>query len=233
MVGRNVSNTTPLVRVSVFGVAAALLLAGIWIAKGTMGSGQRSAAPATPEQAMAAPASTPPGPTAVDIDGTPMYSSKNIVENLARSNQHTELSRALDATALSEMLSGQGPYTLFAPTNDAFAKLPTVVQAELFGPELKKLATVLRYHIVPGRFTHSELLRIVREKSGVLQLVTLAEQELTVIEPAPGQLAIGDARGSIARVQTPEAPQANGVLHVVDGVLFPSFRTTLRSAGAQ
>ena len=103
---------------------------------------------------------------------------------------------------------------------------------ELFGPETRKFVTVLRYHIVPGRLTYSELLRVVREKNGALQLVTLAGQELTVIEQAAGQLAVKDARGSIAHVQTPEAPQANGVLHVVDGVLFPSFAAIPRSASA-
>jgi uncharacterized surface protein with fasciclin (FAS1) repeats len=130
------------------------------------------------------------------------------------------------------MLRGEGPYTLFAPTNGAFEKLPRVILEELYGPEKQKLAIVLRYHIVPGRFTHSELLRLVREKNGVLQLGTLAGQELTVIEQAQGQLAVRDSRGSVAPVQTPEAPQANGILQVVDSVLFPSFGTTPRSASA-
>ena len=157
----------------------------------------------------------------VMVGGAAMYPSKNIVENAVNSKDHTTLVAAVKAAGLVETLQGDGPFTVFAPTNKAFDKLPKGTVETLVKPENKgTLTTVLTYHVVPGKLDSKELARMIKEGSGKAMLTTVQGEQLTVMMKGKG-IVVMDAKGGKAMVTTKDVYQKNGVIHVVDSVLMP------------
>jgi len=155
------------------------------------------------------------------VGGAPMYPSKNIVQNAVNSKDHTTLVAAVKAAGLVETLQSPGPFTVFAPTNEAFAKLPAGTVDTLLKPENKKtLTNVLTYHVVAGRMTAKDLMAAVQKGNGKAMLKTVEGAPLTV-EWKDGKLWIVDAKGDTATVTIRNVMQSNGVIHVIDTVLLP------------
>ena len=157
----------------------------------------------------------------VTVGGAPMYPSKNIVQNAVNSKDHTTLVAAVKAAGLVDTLQSPGPFTVFAPTNEAFAKLPAGTVDTLLKPENKKtLTNVLTYHVVPGRLSAKDLMEKIRAGNGKAMLKTVEGEELTFAEK-DGRLWIWDAKGGSAQVTIRNVMQSNGVIHVIDTVLLP------------
>lgn len=158
----------------------------------------------------------------VTVGGAPMYPSKNIIQNAINSKDHTTLVAAVKAAGLVQTLEGPGPFTVFAPTNEAFAKLPPGTVDNLLKPENKAtLVKVLTYHVVPGRMTAAGLMKAVKAGEGMAKLKTVEGDDLIVKEAGPGKLTITDAKGDVANVTIANVMQSNGVIHVIDTVLLP------------
>jgi uncharacterized surface protein with fasciclin (FAS1) repeats len=158
----------------------------------------------------------------VTVGGAAMYPSKNIIQNAINSKDHTTLVAAVKAAGLVDTLQGTGPFTVFAPTNAAFAKLPAGTVDNLLKPENKAMLTkVLTYHVVPGRMTTAQLEKAVKDGGGMAKLKTVAGEELTVKDAGKGKLSITDAKGDVAMVTVSNVLQSNGVIQVVDTVLLP------------
>ena len=157
----------------------------------------------------------------VTVGGAPMYPSKNIVQNAVNSKDHTTLVAAVKAAGLVDTLQSPGPFTVFAPTNDAFAKLPAGTVDTLLKPENKKtLTNVLTYHVVPGRLSAKDLMAKIKDGNGKAMLKTVEGAELT-FEQKDGKLWIKVAKGDTAQVTIRNVMQSNGVIHVIDTVLLP------------
>jgi uncharacterized surface protein with fasciclin (FAS1) repeats len=157
----------------------------------------------------------------VMVGGAPMYPNKNIVENAVNSKDHTTLVAAVKAAGLVATLEGAGPFTVFAPTNEAFAALPAGTVATLLKPENKgKLTAVLTYHVVPGRLTAEDIESRIDKMGGKLMLKTVEGEDLTFAKSGGG-LTVTDAKGDVAEVTIPDVLQKNGVIHVIDKVLIP------------
>lgn len=155
------------------------------------------------------------GEKTVMVGGAPMYPSKNIVENAVNSKDHTTLVAAVKAAGLVETLSGKGPFTVFAPTNTAFGKLPPGTVDALVKPESKATLTkILTYHVVSGKLEASDL-------TDGKKLKTVEGEELTVKKSGDGVMIV-DAKGGSSTVTIPDVNQSNGVIHVVDTVLMPA-----------
>ena len=155
------------------------------------------------------------------VGGAAMYPTKNIVENAVNSKDHTTLVAAVKAAGLVETLEGPGPFTVFAPTNEAFTKLPPGTVPTLLKPENKATLTkVLTYHVVAGRYTAADLLGLVKKGHGKATLKTVAGGSL-VVKKAGSGLSITDAKGDVSHVTIANVMQSNGVIHVVDTVLLP------------
>jgi uncharacterized surface protein with fasciclin (FAS1) repeats len=158
----------------------------------------------------------------VNVGGAPMYPSKNIIQNAVNSKDHTTLVAAVKAAGLVDTLSGPGPFTVFAPTNAAFAKLPAGTVDTLIKPENKATLTkILTYHVVPGRMTAANLMKAVKDGEGEAKLKTVSGDWLIVKQAGPGKLTITDAKGDVAMVTIADVLQSNGVIHVIDTVLLP------------
>ena len=158
----------------------------------------------------------------VMVGGAPMYPSKNIIQNAVNSKDHTTLVAAVKAAGLVDTLSGKGPFTVFAPTNDAFAKLPAGTVDTLLKPENKgQLTQVLTYHVVPGRITASDLMDMIKKGGGKATLKTVEGAELT-FEMKDGAIWVWDGKGDAAKITIKNVMQSNGVIHVIDTVLLPS-----------
>jgi uncharacterized surface protein with fasciclin (FAS1) repeats len=158
----------------------------------------------------------------VNVGGAPMYPSKNIIQNAVNSKDHTTLVAAVKAAGLVETLSGPGPFTVFAPTNEAFAKLPAGTVETLIKPENKATLTkILTYHVVAGRMTAANLMKAVKDGEGEAKLKTVSGDWLIVKQAGPGRLTITDAKGDVAMVTIADVLQSNGVIHVIDTVLLP------------
>ena len=158
----------------------------------------------------------------VMVGGAPMYPSKNIVENAVNSKDHTTLVAAVKAAGLVDTLAGKGPFTVFAPTNEAFAKLPAGTVDTLVKPENKATLTkILTYHVVPGNHSAAELMKAVKDGKGKAMLKTVEGESLTVEETSGGKLEVVDAKGGKSMVTIADVNQSNGVIHVVDTVLMP------------
>jgi uncharacterized surface protein with fasciclin (FAS1) repeats len=154
------------------------------------------------------------------VGGAPMYPSKNIIENAVNSKDHTTLVAAVKAAGLVDTLSGPGPFTVFAPTNAAFAKLPAGTVDGLLKPENKDaLVGVLTYHVVPGRLTAKDLMNQAMQAGGKTTLKTVEGEELT-IQAKDGALWVWDAKGDAAKITIKNVMQSNGVIHVIDTVLM-------------
>ena len=155
------------------------------------------------------------GEKTVMVGGAAMFPSKNIVENAVNSKDHTTLVAAVKAAGLVDTLSGKGPFTVFAPTNAAFGKLPAGTVDTLVKPENKaKLTKILTYHVVPGKLEAASL-------TDGKKLKTVEGEDLTV-KLKDGKVWIVDAKGGTSMVTIPNVNQSNGVIHVVDTVLMPA-----------
>ena len=158
----------------------------------------------------------------VTVGGAPMYPSKNIVQNAVNSKDHTTLVAAVKAAGLVDTLQSPGPFTVFAPTNEAFAKLPAGTVDTLLKPENKQtLTNVLTYHVVPGRLSAKDLMEKIKDGNGKAMLKTVEGGDLTV-EAKGNDLMIVDAKGNTAKVTIENVFQSNGVIQVIDSVLLPS-----------
>lgn len=157
----------------------------------------------------------------VMVGGAEMYPSKNIVENAVNSKDHTTLVAALKAAGLVDTLSGKGPFTVFAPTNEAFAALPEGTVDTLLKPANKATLTkILTYHVVAGKMTAKDLVKAVKAGGGKASVKTVEGDSLTVSNDGE-KLAITDAKGNVAHVTIGDVMQSNGVIHVIDTVLMP------------
>jgi uncharacterized surface protein with fasciclin (FAS1) repeats len=155
------------------------------------------------------------------VGGAAMYPTKNIVENAVNSNDHTTLVAAVKAAGLVDTLEGAGPFTVFAPTNEAFAKLPAGTVDSLLKPENKDmLVKVLTYHVVAGRMTSKDIAKAIRAGGGTATLTTV-EGEPLIASMEGGKLVLTDAKGGMSTVTIANVIQSNGVIHVVDTVLMP------------
>ena len=155
------------------------------------------------------------------VGGAAMYPTRTIVDNAARSKSHTTLVAAVKAAGLAETLSGAGPFTVFAPTNAAFAKLPAGTVATLLKPENKPaLQSVLTYHVVPGRVSAAQLIGKIKAGRGMAKLATVQGGTLTA-RMISGKVVLTDEKGGRATVTQADVFQSNGVIHVTDAVSLP------------
>ncbi len=157
----------------------------------------------------------------VMVGGAEMFPSKTIVENAVNSRDHTTLVAAVKAAGLVPTLSGPGPFTVFAPTNAAFAKLPAGTVDTLLKPENRStLQTVLTYHVVPGRLTAADLMQQIRAGGGQARLTTVQGGTLTA-RMMGNRIMLIDAKGGMSHVTQANVMQSNGVIHVTDAVSMP------------
>ena len=170
---------------------------------------------------LAGPVPLAAGEMTTTVGGAPMYPSKNIVQNAVNSKDHTTLVAAVKAAGLVQTLESPGPFTVFAPTNDAFARLPDGTVATLLKPENKQtLTNVLTYHVVPGRFTTKDLRDRIKDGSGKAELKTVQGGTLT-IEEKNGKLWVIDSKGDTAEITISNVMQSNGVIQVINTVMLP------------
>jgi uncharacterized surface protein with fasciclin (FAS1) repeats len=155
------------------------------------------------------------------VGGAPMYPSKNIVENAVNSKDHTTLVAAVKAAGLVETLESAGPFTVFAPTNEAFNMLPAGTVDNLLKPENKAtLTAVLTYHVVSGKLSAMDLMKMIKDGGGKAELKTVQGGSLWIMMDGK-KLAIKDEKGGVAYVTIKDVNQSNGVIHVIDHVLLP------------
>lgn len=161
------------------------------------------------------------GEKTVMVGGAPMYPSKDIVDNAVNSKDHTTLVAAVKAAGLVETLKGEGPFTVFAPTNAAFDMLPKGTVDNLLKPENKgTLTSVLTYHVVAGNWDAASLMKMVKDGNGKAMVKTVQGEELTIMEKG-NALWVKDTKGGVAKVTIKDVRQKNGVIHVIDHVLMP------------
>lgn len=157
----------------------------------------------------------------VMVGGAAMYPSKNIVENAVNSKDHTTLVAAVKAAGLVETLKGDGPFTVFAPTNAAFDKLPKGTVDNLLKPENKKmLQGVMTYHVVAGKWNAKDIAKMIKDGGGKATIKTVAGGTLTAWMKG-NDLYLTDEKGGQSKVTIADVNQSNGVIHVVDTVLMP------------
>lgn len=157
-----------------------------------------------------------------DVGGAPMFANKTIVENAVNSPIHKTLVAAVKAAGLVDTLNSAGPFTVFAPTDDAFGKLPAGTVDTLVKPENKDtLVKILTYHVVPGKISSKELMKMIKKGGGKATLKTVQGEDLTATM-ADGKIMLTDAKGGMATVTTADVFQSNGVIHVIDTVLMPN-----------
>lgn len=155
------------------------------------------------------------------VGGAAMYPSKNIVENAVNSKDHTTLVAAVKAAELVDVLQSEGPFTVFAPTNAAFDKLPEGTVATLVMPENKmQLQTILKYHVVAGKWSAKNIAKMIKKGKGKAEIKTVSGGTLTAWEK-DGAVYVSDENGNSAQVTIADVNQSNGVIHVIDTVLLP------------
>jgi uncharacterized surface protein with fasciclin (FAS1) repeats len=155
------------------------------------------------------------------VGGAAMYPTKTIVENAVNSRDHTTLVAAVKAAGLVETLSGPGPFTVFAPTNAAFAKLPAGTVETLVKPENKgTLTSILTYHVVPGRISAADIAAKAKTNRGTATYATVNGGSLSFMKMGKGW-GVKDAKGNHGMITIANVYQSNGVIHVVDSVLMP------------
>ncbi len=161
----------------------------------------------------------------VMVGGESMFPSKNIIANAMNSKDHTTLVAAVKAAGLVDTLQGAGPFTVFAPTNAAFAKLPAGTVDMLLKPDSKPALTkVLTYHVVPGKLDAEALMSKVRAGKGSAELTTVSGNTLWVVANGPKNLLLKDEKGMTSEISTYDVLQSNGVIHVITSVLMPKVR---------
>jgi uncharacterized surface protein with fasciclin (FAS1) repeats len=157
------------------------------------------------------------------VGGQEMYPTKNIVENAVNSADHTTLVAAVKAAGLVQTLESPGPFTVFAPTNEAFAKLPAGTVETLLKPENKAMLTkVLTYHVVSGRLSASDLKKQIKAGNGTAELTTVEGGKLWASLQDGNHIVLKDEKGGTAMVTIPNVFQSNGVIHVIDSVVRPN-----------
>jgi uncharacterized surface protein with fasciclin (FAS1) repeats len=189
-----------LIRIAVFAAAAGLV------------------APVSVSHALAQSA-----PSTVTVGGMAMYPSKNIVANAVNSNDHTTLVAAVKAAGLVGALMGPGPFTVFAPTNEAFSDLPAGTVTTLLKPENKATLTkILTYHVVSGDYNTTKLRALILAGGGQTQLKTLEGGTLTFMMNGSSNIMVVDEKGDKADITVADVTQSNGVIQVIDKVLLPT-----------
>ena len=162
-----------------------------------------------------------PAMAQVMVGGAPMYSNKDIIDNAVNSKDHTTLVAAVKAAGLVDTLKGPGPFTVFAPTNAAFAALPAGTVDGLLKPESKRALTkVLTYHVVSGKMDSAALIKAIDAGGGKATLTEISGGKL-VASKSGSTIMLTDESGGMAHVTIPDVVQSNGVIHVVDKVLLP------------
>ena len=157
------------------------------------------------------------------VGGQQMYPTRNIIENAVNSADHTTLVAAVKAAGLVDTLEGPGPFTVFAPTNEAFNKLPAGTVDTLLKPENKDTLTkVLTYHVVAGRLSASDLKKQIKAGNGKAELTTVEGGKLWASLQAGNHIVLTDEKGGTAMVTIPNVFQSNGVIHVIDSVVLPN-----------
>ena len=157
----------------------------------------------------------------VEVGGAPMYPSKNIVENAVNSKYHTTLVAAVKAAGLVDVLMSEGPFTVFAPTNAAFEKLPKGTVETLLKPENKEmLAKILTYHVAAGKWSAQDIMDAVKKGKGKYIFKTVSGNSLTAWMKGK-DLYITDENGNSAKITIADVNQKNGVIHVIDAVVTP------------
>ena len=157
----------------------------------------------------------------VEVGGAAMYPSKNIVENAMNSKDHTTLVAAVKAAGLVETLQSAGPFTVFAPTNEAFNMLPKGTVDNLLKPENKAmLTTILTYHVVAGKLDSKELMHLIKAGNGKAELKTVSGGKLWAWMKG-NKLMLIDEKGNIVMIIIKDVYQSNGVIHVIDHVVLP------------
>lgn len=176
------------------------------------------------EPADAAPADPAATQASTDpiVGGAPMSPNETIVANASKASNLTTLVAAVQAAGLAQTLSGPGPFTVFAPDNAAFEKIPAATRDALMAPAGKAdLTKILTYHVVSGRLTAAELTRQIQEGGGKAELITVQGGRLTASAGANGSVVLTDAAGGTSTVTQADVMQSNGVVHVVDTVVTP------------
>ena len=157
------------------------------------------------------------------VGGQEMYPTKDIIDNAVNSKDHTTLVAAVKAAGLVETLKGAGPFTVFAPTNEAFGKLPAGTVETLLKPENKATLTkVLTYHVVAGRLSATDLKKKIKEGNGTAELATVEGGKLWVSVHDGQHIMLKDEKGGTALVTIANVFQSNGVIHVIDSVVMPN-----------
>jgi uncharacterized surface protein with fasciclin (FAS1) repeats len=158
----------------------------------------------------------------VMVGGQSMFANKDIIDNAVNSVDHTTLVAAVKAAGLVDTLKGKGPFTVFAPTNAAFAALPAGTVDTLLKPESKPMLTkVLTYHVVPGKYDMKALSAAIKKGGGKAELATASGGKLWFMHNGPSNIQIKDEAGHVASISTYDVYQSNGVINVVDAVLMP------------
>ena len=156
------------------------------------------------------------------VGGAAMYPSKNIIQNAMNSQDHTTLVAAVKAAGLVDTLEGTGPFTVFAPTNEAFDQLPSGTVDTLLKPENKdQLVKILTYHVVPGKLTTKDIQKMIKKGMGKATLKTVQGEDLTATMQ-DGNIVLTDEKGGTAMITIPNVIQSNGVIQVVNAVLMPN-----------
>jgi uncharacterized surface protein with fasciclin (FAS1) repeats len=157
------------------------------------------------------------------VGGAEMYPNKDIISNAVNSNDHTTLVAAVKAAGLAETLQGEGPFTVFAPTNEAFSKLPKGTVESLLKPEnKKKLQAVLTYHVIAGNHDAKSIMKAIKKGNGMATFKTVNGGKLTVMLDGK-MVKLKDANGNISTVTIADVHQSNGIIHVVDTVVLPGM----------
>jgi uncharacterized surface protein with fasciclin (FAS1) repeats len=161
------------------------------------------------------------GETTVMVGDAPMYPSKNIVENAVNSKDHTTLVAAVAAAGLVETLQSPGPYTVFAPTNAAFEKLPAGTVDNLVKPENKAILTsILTYHVVAGKMNAKDIVKAIKKGGGTAEITTVQGGKIWLMMQG-SDVVLKDEKGNMAKVTIADVAQSNGVIHVIDTVVMP------------
>ena len=156
------------------------------------------------------------------VGGENMFSAKNIIQNAVNSKDHKTLVAAVKAAGLVDTLQGAGPFTVFAPTDAAFGKLPAGTVEKLVMPDMKDMLTkVLTYHVVAGKMTFSDLAKKIKAGKGKAELTTVSGDKLSAMMNGERNITLKDAKGNMANISTYDVMQSNGVIHVIDTVVMP------------
>ena len=158
----------------------------------------------------------------VMVGGMEMFPGKDIVDNAVNSSDHTTLVAAVKAAGLVDTLKGPGPFTVFAPTDAAFGRLPAGTVDNLVKPENKATLTkILTYHVVAGKWDYDALAKLIKKGNGMADLKTVSGGTLTAMMNGKHNITLKDEKGNVASISTYDVYQSNGVIHVIDRVLMP------------